>query len=401
MSADKLTVLDHSRIEGEGISIEIYQTDGSVQARTKMRRAIYNQTNSTLQATEAIYIKGESFAASGTGLTFDWTSNRGFLFGPVSTLFQTQQPEPTTSMQLLPPLRTSPTASTLASTILALTTSIMAEPSPRLTPDQLAEMDQLTAPTREEIKRHQEETSIALTQDTQLAKTADTTMTPFLTSIGQAALLVQTAPSPTSPKPAQPATPSDQPPTPPNKDQDPKKPAETTLRVECDGGLYFDSDTGILAYLKNVRLTEPRFKLSCSHELKVFLEHPPKEPAKKPNKATDQQSPKPTEKKTNPKKETSLGSFGGLKRIIASGNVKVTQKDENGKLFIATAETASYDAKTGEMILRGGRPRLQQSANQYLEAVSPNQYIRIYKNGKLVTSDGKWIMQITTKKPTR
>ncbi len=152
----------------------------------------------------------------------------------------------------------------------------------------------------------------------------------------------------------------------------------------------FDSDTGVLAYLKNVRLTEPRFSLTCSHELKVFLEQKAKKPKADPK----------ADSKASKAKEKSLNSFNGLKRIIATGNVKVTQKDETGNLFIATAESASYDGKTGEMILRGGRPRLQQSAKQYLQAEAPGQYIRIQKNGKLVTSSGKWSMQMTTKKTT-
>lgn len=407
LSADKLTVLDRARIEGEGINIELYGKDGSVQAQTKMRHAIYNQTDSSLRATEAIYIKGKNYLASGTGLIFDWTTKRGFLLGPASTLFQTDQPDKTTSMQLRRPHPNLTRTCTLASTLLTLTTSVMAVPPPRLTAAQLEEMDRLTAPSSRQIQRQQEETKRILTQEARLAETANASMTPFLTSIGQAALLVQATPPGT-------VTPAPAPATPPDKNKPPLKPAETTLRVECDGGLYFDSDTGILAYLKNVRLTEPRFKLSCSQELKVFLEQEAKKPATtKDNKNEANTRPTaPADKsaaverteekdKSLGSKDKSLGSFGGLERIIASGDVKVTQKDDNGKLFIATAETASYDAKTGEMILRGGRPRLQQSANQYLEAISPGQYIRIHKNGKLVTSDGKWVMQMTTKKPTR
>ncbi len=406
LSADKLTVLDRARIEGEGLNIQLYGKDGSVQAQTKMRHAIYNQTDSSLHATEAIYIKGKNYLASGTGLIFNWTSKRGFLLGPASTLFQTDQPDKTTSMQLRRPHPNLTRTCTLASTLLTLTTSVMAVPPPRLSPAQLEEMDRLTAPSSRQIQRQQEETKRILAQDAKLAEAADASMSPFLKSIGQAALLVQsTTPGTATPSGSVPPT------TPPDKTKGSEKPAETTLRVECDGGLYFDSDTGILAYLKNVRLSEPRFQLTCSQQLKVFLE----QEANKPTKVTDKKSAlattPPADKsaaverteekdKSLGSKDKSLGSFGGLKRIIASGDVKVTQKDDNGKLFIATAETASYDAKTGEMILRGGRPRLQQSANQYLEAVSPGQYIRIHKNGKLVTSDGKWVMQMTTKKTT-
>ena len=61
--------------------------------------------------------------------------------------------------------------------------------------------------------------------------------------------------------------------------------------------------------------------------------------------------------------------------------------------MIATAEKASYDAKSEEMILSGGRPRIQEGANQYLQAQEPDQYIRIFKSGKFITSNGKWDLE--------
>jgi hypothetical protein len=181
--------------------------------------------------------------------------------------------------------------------------------------------------------------------------------------------------------------------------------------VECDGGIYFDSDSGVLAYLKNIRLTDTRFKLSCSDELKVILDQKPAKPdpskkstspakkntAKETKNTNTSHSPQPTNPAdlANKKENSPTAAFGDVKRIIAIGQVKMISKDENGKTFIATAETASYDAKTGEMILRGGLPRIQYGPNQYLQSKAPGQYIRMLKNGKLVTT-GKWAMQIDT-----
>ena len=54
------------------------------------------------------------------------------------------------------------------------------------------------------------------------------------------------------------------------------------------------------------------------------------------------------------------------------------------------------------MILKGGRPTLQQSTNQYIQAQEPNQWIKIQMKDKriqsIVTSEGKWAMQAVTKK---
>ena len=42
--------------------------------------------------------------------------------------------------------------------------------------------------------------------------------------------------------------------------------------------MYFDSDEGVFVYLKNVRVTDPRFTMSGANELKVFLGKKPEKP---------------------------------------------------------------------------------------------------------------------------
>jgi len=408
LTADKLTVVDSHKIDGENVTIELYEKGAKVQAHAEMRHAIYDQKNSTLYASEAVTVRGDSFKASGKGLIFHWNSKRGFLIGPATTEF-ILNPPPTSSAMQLNPTHSSPSMvrtvarkgaliTTLATT---LSTSVMAEPPARLTETQLTELDQLVQPSTDVIHRKQQETAQILEEEQQLIRSADATMGSFLQGIGQEAQLVQATgtpqvdqgpqkPVPASNEPAskKDATTKEAPPEPPQ-----------LLKVECDGGLYFDTDTGVLAYLKNVRLTEARFELSCSQELKVFLDQKPTAPAggesaaAKPEDQKEAPAPKPEENK-----EDSLAkSFGDLKRIVAIGKVRVKSKDENGKTFIATAETASYDAKTGEMILRGGLPRIQYGPNQYLASMAAGQYIRMLKNGKLVTT-GKWEMQIDTSK---
>lgn len=397
LTAETLTVLDKERIDGLGITIRLYAKDGSTDVRTKMRHAIYNQKLSTLHASEAVLIQGKSYIANGTGMVFDWKSNRGLLLGPVRTKFTRTTPNKSTTMQFTP---LHPSLST-AKSLIALTgmsTSLMATPPAKLTPAQIAEFEHLSQPMKEHIEQQQQQTRRILNEDDRLNTKADSDMGPFLKSIGQASLLVQT-----------PAAPKKDAATPIAADQKvpgAKPPIVETLKVTCDGGLYFDTDTGILAYLKNVRLTEPRFTLTCTDELKVFLDKKPDEnPA--PKKPSEKAGEKPADpaataeapkqapaapKKEDAKKDDGMGNFGNIKRISATGKVKVTRKDDKGKLFIATAEKASYDGKTGEMILRGGLPRLQLGPNEYLQALAPGQYIRILGNGKFIT-EGKWEMK--------
>jgi len=397
LKADKLTVVDSHKIDGENVTIQLYKKNGKVQAHAEMRHAIYDQKDATLHASEAVTVRGENFKASGKGLIFHWNSKRGFLIGPATTEFILHPPKTSSAMQLNPThsfpsmARSGVLITTLATT---LTTSVMAEPPARLTETQLTELDQLVQPSTDVIERKQQETAQILEEEKQLISSADATMESFLQGIGQETLLVQATATPQvdqSPQKPVPATNE-----PASKKEAALEPPQL-LKVECDGGLYFDTDTGVLAYLKNVRLTEARFELSCSQELKVFLDQKPT-----PTASAETPPPKPEESKEEPalkvkeKKENSLAkSFGDLKRIVAIGQVRVVSKDENGKTFIATAKTASYDAKTGEMILRGGLPRIQYGPNQFLASRAPGQYIRMLKNGKLVTT-GKWEMQIDT-----
>ena len=107
-------------------------------------------------------------------------------------------------------------------------------------------------------------------------------MHPFLKGIGQDTLLAQNntptpATTPTAPPTASPGEKSKNISNPAAKKEQP-----STIKVEFDGGFYFDGEAGVLAYLKNIRLTESgsNFKLRCSDELKVFLDTPSEDPGK-------------------------------------------------------------------------------------------------------------------------
>ena len=94
--------------------------------------------------------------------------------------------------------------------------------------------------------------------------------------------------------------------------------------------MYFDADEGLLVYLKNVRVNDPRFTLSGANELKIFLE---KKPAQNP------ESPKRdgAERRRNPPtKRNQVGGgigakFGDVERVFATGAVRILQKAANGQ----------------------------------------------------------------------
>jgi hypothetical protein len=84
-----------------------------------------------------------------------------------------------------------------------------------------------------------------------------------------------------------------------------------------------------------------------------------------------------------------IGSFDDIDTIVATGGIRVVRKNEKGKVMTATADTATYDAKSGDIVLRGGFPKVQEGAN-YVVAQEPGLYVRIYASGKGFFQPGKW-----------
>jgi lipopolysaccharide export system protein LptA len=155
----------------------------------------------------------------------------------------------------------------------------------------------------------------------------------------------------------------------PEPDPEPKiDPAKTTT-ITCAGGLFFDVEKSHVVYLKDVVVKKPDFTLTAGKELKVFL-------AKKAVKEGEE-------------KPDGIGAFDDIETIVATGGIKVTRKDDKGQLLTATADTATYDAKSGDIVLRGGFPRVQQGPN-FVRALEPGLYVRIYANGKGFFEEGKW-----------
>jgi lipopolysaccharide export system protein LptA len=151
--------------------------------------------------------------------------------------------------------------------------------------------------------------------------------------------------------------------------------------VTCDGGMYFDADEGVFVYLRNVVVKDPRFDLSGANELKVFL-------GKKPDEKT---SEKASQKSADGK---GVGArFGDVERIVATGAVKVLQKQtEPGKLPVeASGAIFTYHPKTGRIHLQGGYPWVKQGTN-FMRAKEPNLILRIEKDGSFVT-EGRWDMR--------
>ena len=286
-----------------------------------------------------------------------------------------------------------------AAMLMALTSMLTAAPPKPPSTAKLDTIDKLAAPIAENNEARQQKAEKAILHSDERSAAADQKIQAFLKHSGQDKKLEQNIPT----EPATELTQADNPTSPDEKTANKEKEL-STIKIECDGGIYFDNEEGILAYLKNIRLDESNsdFKLRCSDELKILFDNSPKE--EKKNNAPNGAEPQKTEPIPE-QKDSSFSELGDLQEIIATGSVKILGKNSDDQPFLASGNIASYNAKTGEMILKGGRPTLQQSANEYLQAGEDGQWIRIQMKDKdiesIITSKGKWVMQAVTQKESR
>ncbi len=157
--------------------------------------------------------------------------------------------------------------------------------------------------------------------------------------------------------------------------------------INCTGGMYFDADAGVLVYLKNVTVKDPRYDLTGADELKIFFAKKPVE--EKPEKAPPE--------KTTKAPEAGIGGdlgakFGDVERIVATGAVRLDQKAVAGKEPIkASGRVFTYNLKEDRILLSGGFPWFTQGTT-YMRAMQPDLTLQLFpKTGSFVT-EGNWQM---------
>ncbi len=168
--------------------------------------------------------------------------------------------------------------------------------------------------------------------------------------------------------------------------------------IHCTGGMYFDADNGVLVYLKDVTVNDPRYKLTGADELKIFFEKKPVEP-KKEGAASEPET-------SADKKEAGLGGdigakFGDVERIVATGAVVLDQKAAPGKEPIkASGRIFTYNLKDDVVIISRGFPWFTQGTT-YMRANEEALSLKIYPKTGSFATEGDWTMggNIEQKKP--
>ncbi len=364
LKAAKITLVNEEIVAGETVHIGFSNPDGSPRGHIDLSKANFNQVKGFLEAFEPVTLHSDRFHAEGTGLYYAFNQGEGVLLGPATTWILAPNEPPTTMNSSPSAIR----ATALAG--IALVSQSLAEP-PASSNDSL----------KADIASASGEHSAAATRaklDLRADLEASTTATAKAKAFLEQAELVSDNPNEASPPPSE-ATSLD------------IQPGPKDTVISCDGGMYFDADKGVFVYLKNVRVTDPRFSLSGANELKIFLTQ---KPATKPA-ANKPGADKPATDKPAAKEPAGLGlgaKFGDVDRIIATGAVRIQQKNvaDDKPPVEASGAIFTYQPKTGQIVLSGGYPWVKQGTT-FMRAKQPNLTLRIQKSGSFVT-EGDWDM---------
>ena len=461
LRADHMRVIDADNATGTKVNIELHRPEGGLRGIIDLQEGQFDQKAGLLRGSHGAVMRSDTLKAVGTGTVYDLERSRGFLLGPVNTLFYPRTPATSMSCPAqLPSLR-----ALLVASLAILPAAAPASPAP---PDSetLARFERDTRPAAVDCADKNRSVDSQLAATAVKSGGADTELAAFLHDTALTAVLADTKPAkPKDPVPPKEPVPAKEPIADASDTIDPNLPGTHVL---ADAGMFFDSAQGILVYLKNIRLTDPRFDLWCTDELKVFFakkpeaatppgtatgskspsakppaadspppKGPPKPPpadAPKPHPAADTDNPPtadaanppPAEKgkpqpadaakpqpadagkppsanagksppadpnnppKTAPPANSLLGGdFGDIDHLVATGSVRVVRKNPEGLPVTSTADTATYEAATGNVIMRGGFPTLHKGKD-YLRALEPGLYVILYGNGDVFAQPGKW-----------
>ena len=368
LKSKTMTLVNSGQVAGTTVSVEFFNPDQSPRGRIDLKKATFYQDKGLLAANEPVTIKSDQVNAHGSGLYYSFVEGKGFLLGPATTTIKA--PPKTTMNSPHAPLRAT---AMLGMTMLA-TPIIAAAPPRALTAEETAAIQ-----ADAESKAPAAAAAAATTRTTLDSDLADSTAA----SKAVSTFLVQAE---------LPPVPQDTPPS-PAKPLDITPGPEDTV-INSTGGIYFDPDEGVLVYLKNVTVKDPRFNLSGADELKVFF-------AKKPAKEK-KDAPKLPEKSKDPLGGGIGANFGDVEKIVATGAVLLDQKPtEAGKEPIkASGAIFTYNIKADQVILKGGYPWVMQGKT-FMRAKEPNLILRISPKAGGFITEGNWEMggNLEQKKP--
>lgn len=352
LRADLLTLVNKKTIEATKARIEFFKPDQSLRGSIDLETATLSNQR-FLRSDDPVEVVSVDMNAKGTGLVYDLKLSRGFLHGPTQTdIFL----ETTTAMNSSP----TPVFRLAGATMMAAA-ALQAAEIPAFTEKQMEGLDRLAESRAEGFLISTEAAEEKMAEVDAESGKARQTLESFLEEAavdlpkGEPVDLTTEVPGP-----------ADEP--------EMKKPAS----IRSKDGFYFDSEKGIILFLKEVSVDHPEFELTGADKIEVFME-----------KEEADAETVPAEEKPKEKEDEVFGGaeFGDPARIVATGTVVVTRKDVgDGKKAKASGRQMVMDLKTDDLIIRGGQPWiLSDTANG--RVVDPNGYIRI----NLKTGDASFV----------
>ena len=376
--SEELVIVTRKKIDAHRLRIEFFNPDRSPRGLIAMVQARYDADREILTSGEPVSLVSNDLTADGSGLVYDVKNTRGYLHGPVTAV---------TAADTRTSMNTRPARPAAAALLLAALAAPAAEPTTaeriaaaRLDAAELARLDADAVSRRPAAEAAADQGQKQLIAANDQGERARATMADFLRAAALTSLLADPIAAPPAGDVPRPDV----------------KPDPAKTRITSDDGAFFDSKNGLLIFLKNVVVRDPRFQLSGADEVKVFFE--PKEapkpaakpadaPAAKPADApAAKPAPVPVKKDDNPMGDA---SFGKPSRMVATGTVVVDYKsnDPAEPPLKASARTLVYDLVKKEIILRGGSPWVLRDGQ--LSSVPGNDaYIVIQKDGSFVTGNG-------------
>ncbi len=347
MKAETMTLINSERVQGENVLIRFFNRDRSLRGKVEMKNALFDQAKSRLFANEPVEINTDRLIARGGGLVYSLREGKGFLLGPATT--RISAPPTATSMNSSP-------FSAAALVALCLAPSpLVALPPAFVSEDELTAIKAAAASAKPEADKRSTATEASFNESVEEGKKASDAALEFINTSEIKTVAAE--------EPAAEAKPLD------------VNPGPDDTVITSEGGMYFDADEGVLVYLKNVKVTDPRFNLSGASQLKVFFEKKPEKP----------------EAKGKAKEPAGMGNFGDVQKIVAEGAVLIDQKSVGGKDAVqASGRILTYNIPTGEIIIHGGYPWVKQGT-YFARAKEPNLTLRLLNNGSFST-EGNWEM---------
>jgi len=355
LEAGRLVLTDRQTIDAREVRISFFHPDRSPKARIELLQArLIDQK--LLRSKQQVTLESGDLSASGTGLVYEIESARGFLLGPA---------EARAMIDTRTAMNTRRTFRPLAGFALMAAAGLHAQPPGTLSESQAEGLDRLAVSQRPAAESAAREAKASLATTDEESAAAGRTLERFLERAaielpaGDTPDLTAKVPAPEEATAKEPAT------------------------IQAKDGIYFDSQAGLLVFLREVDIDHPEFTLRGADEVKVFLE---REEEAEPDDQPDQ--PDEEESAADDGELLAEADFGDPSKIVATGTVVVERKalEPGDRKAKASGRQMVYDLSSDELIIRGGEPWIQSdTANGYV--VDPNGYIRI----NLKTGDASFV----------